>query len=229
MHLSVDALLKRLRLEMPVQLTLEDPLTQQPMSCNYENLHQLLALNLDNLSLEEQLVTNLYAEMGRFQRAAEYAQTVATARYAKWKSQKAVELADKQPPKKTAAGKPAARQGPTQAEVEAYYRDQDDYEELQKEPARLAAIAGIMADLKRAFEIKSRMASDQVRTLGAYEKMARDHDSNAQSQMETFEALAAEANQIASASVGELDQFMRANPPPPPGSPPPPPPTHERS
>lgn len=214
------AILKQLKLAMPIEVTIEDPLTQQPIVVSYENLHSLLVLDVEHLTLEAQVLANLYAEMARLQRAFEFEGSKAEGRYRAWKAQMAEECEKVTPEKKTASGKRAAKQGPTVAEVEAYYRQHEDYEVMSSEPARLKAIAGFFDDLKWAFKMKSEMTSDQSKMVAGFERVARNEgaveyrDNGAEDRLSAYENIAAEAARIAaeSGSSGELADLLNQNP-----------------
>ncbi len=194
MHIKPQKILEQLKLLMPVALTLEDPISKQPITVAYENLHALLIIDLNSLPFEAQVVAALYAEMARFQRAAEYAAGRAEVRYRKWKAAKGDEL--------RAARKTAKEKPPTAAQVEAYYRDHADYEKMSEEPERMKAIAGLFDDLKWSFRMKSQMMSDVTRSLSGYESAARAEESasSAHTRLADYTSLAEEASRIASES-----------------------------
>jgi hypothetical protein len=224
-YIKPSKILEDLRLIMPVTLTLEDPLTRAPITIAYENLHSLLVVDVENLTVEGQLVANLYAEMARFQRAAEFAADRADIRYVKWKAAKedafraaARRARPEEPPaeaeadgKKTKTkAKPAASPKVTVAEAEAAYRTDADYESMSEEPKRLRAIAGLFEDLKWGFRMKSEQMRDTARTIGGYGASDRDGDIAAGVEREPrrspgerladYVSLAEEASALASAS-----------------------------
>lgn len=162
-YLKPEAILKKLKLVMPITLTLEDPITRQPITISYENMHQMLLVDLTALPLEDQIVSALYAEMGRFQRASEYAVGRAEIRYRKWKAVRSEELKTDRKNKKEKA--------PTKEAVEAYYRDHEEYEHISGECDRLKAIAGLFDDLKWSFKMKSTHMQSASRMILGYEQM----------------------------------------------------------
>lgn len=197
-----EAILKQLKLAMPIAITIEDPGTRQPIVVAYENLHSLLVVDLQHIQLERQVVTNLYAEMGRLERACQFEAGRSEGRYRAWKAGMGKECAVNTPEKKTAAGKLAAKQGPTQSEIETYYRTHQDYDLLSSEPERFRALAGFFSDLKWAFKMKSEMIVEQGKTLGGYEATARNEETaeGEQTRLASYENIAKEAASIAAQS-----------------------------
>lgn len=171
-----EKILEQLKLHMPVSLTLEDPITQEPMVISYENLHALLVIDGNNLAFESQVVTNLYTEMARWERGAEFAAAREKARYARWKSEKADEC----------RAQAKGNKKPTVNEIESYYRSLEDYEDKAMAEARMLAIAGLFGDLKRAFGFKSKHISDAHRATAGYEQVARREDEDADGRMTDY-------------------------------------------
>lgn len=190
----------------PVQLTLEDPQTQQPISMSYENLHLLATIDLQSIDLESQIITNMYIEMARMERAAEWECRRAEGRYRRWKAQMAEELRTDpdRPEKKTASGKKAAKQGPTSAEIEEYYRSHADYEEYSNAPARWETVAGLFKDLKWAFKMKSEHLLSMAQYVGGFEGTTRNEQAVGE-RLEDYQSLAAEAARITAASGAKED------------------------
>jgi hypothetical protein len=201
MYVKPEAILKHLKLAMPIAITIEDPGTRQPIVVSYENLHSLLVVDLQHIQLERQVVTNLYAEMARLERACQFEAARSEGRYRTWRSAMAKACAVETPEKKTAAGKKAAKQGPTQAEIETYYRSHDDYDRMHSEGDRYKALAGFFGDLKWAFKMKSEMIVEQGKALGGYEVIARNEEpAGEQARLASYENIAAEAASIAASS-----------------------------
>jgi len=195
LYMKPAKILEHLNLLMGIVLTIEDPISRQPITLSYENLHSLLVIDMDQLPLEGQIVANLYAEMARFQRACEFAADRAEFRYAQWKSAKVDEFRSKAsraapapepepaaepeaaaPGKKPKAAKAPAAPKATVADGEAYYRGHPDYLALAEEPKRLRAIAGLFEDLKWGFKMKSENMRDANKTVGGYGATDRDGD-----------------------------------------------------
>ena len=197
-YASSAEIIRRLKLEMPISVTYVDPFTGGPMTMHRENVLALLVVDTHNLIIEGQACAALYAEMGRFARAATYATAQAETKYRKWKAQMRHECAANTPEKKTAAGKKAAKQGPTGDEVETYYRMHKDYEEIANAPHKLAAQAGLFEDLRWAFKLKAETHNDQTKLLGGHERTMRMDDSN--ERLTELESLQREANDIIAAS-----------------------------
>lgn len=164
-------IIERLKLEMPVQVTLPDPWTGAPFEVRRDNYLAILTLDFENLPFEGQSLAAFYAEAGRAARAATYQSELAEIQYRKWKAQRAAECADKMPEKKTASGKPAAKQGPTKDEIEQFYRTHEDYEAVASAAARYRALAGLFEDVRKGFELKQRTHETSQRMSGSYERV----------------------------------------------------------
>lgn len=166
-------LLKQLKLLMPIAITLEDPISKAPITIGYDNLHALLIVDVDALGLESQVNASLYAEMARFQRAAEYAAARADGKYRAWKAQMQDEL-------RAQYTKEGKAKPPTAKALEDYYRNHPDYEDQSSAGERFKAIAGLFEDLKWAFKMKADMISDQSKIIGGYESVTRREESAAE-------------------------------------------------
>lgn len=183
-------LLKQLKLAMPIALTLEDPVTGGPITIGYENLHSLLIVDVNALVLEEQVISSLYAEMARFQRASEYAAARADGRYRSWRSQVQDDARE--------AAKKAGKKAPTVKALEDAYRSHPDYDEKSNEGKRLEAIAGLFEDLKWAFKMKAEMMRDQSRIVSGFEGAVREeHEAE---RMQDYISIAEEVGRISVAS-----------------------------
>jgi succinyl-CoA synthetase beta subunit len=195
-------LLKQLKLSMPVAVTLEDPVSGSPITLAYENLHSLLLVDVNALVLEEQVIASLYAEMARFQRAAEYAASKADGRYRAWRAQ----IQDEAREEAKASGKKA----PTVKALEDAYRGHADYDAKSNEGKRLEAIAGLFDDLKWAFRMKADVMREQSRIIGGYESVERAEAAVAaeQERLADYVSLAEEIGRIsqeAGSSQATLD------------------------
>lgn len=234
LHQKPEKILENLRLLMPVSMSFSDPLGGPAITVEHANLHALLVIDADRLAVEGQQIANIYAEMARYQRAAEYAADIAEVRYVKWKSaeelrfrasrtQVADEPEDAAPPadapadgKKKKAPKAAPR--PTVAEAEAAYRDHPDYERMSVEPKRLRAIAGIFEDLKWAAKMKSEHIREAAKLLGGY--MATDRAADPpepkpeENAMSALEEMRREAEEIVarSGSAAQLQKLLSSTP-----------------
>jgi len=232
LHQKPEKILEYLRLLMPVSMSFSDPLGGPAITVEHANLHALLVIDADRLAVEGQQIANIYAEMARYQRAAEYAADIAEVRYVKWKSaeelrfrasrtQVADEPEDTAPPdaaegKKKKATKADPR--PTVAEAEAAYRDHPDYERMSVEPKRLRAIAGIFEDLKWAAKMKSEHIREAAKLLGGY--MATDRAADPpearpeENAMSALEEMRLEAEEIVarSGSAAQLQKLLSSTP-----------------
>jgi hypothetical protein len=129
--------------DFPVRLTVEDPISRGPMTVSRANLHALLLIDVENLTVDQQAVGNLYAEMSRLARGCEWEAAKAAAAYRKWQAKMRYLCAEETPEKTTASGKKAAKQGPTEAEVTAFYRTREEYEELATAEKRWETLSGL--------------------------------------------------------------------------------------
>lgn len=236
LHQKVEKILDNLRLLMPMAAAFEDPLGGPQIVCQHDNLHRLLVVDADRLPIEGQTVANLYAEMARYQRAAEYAADIAEVRYIRWKSGKELEYRaqraaspepNETPPATEAEGEPKAKgkkaapkapPRPTVAETEAAYRDHPDYERMSLEPKRLRAIAGVFEDLKWAFKMKSEHIREAGKLLGGYLSTDRAPTPTApgdEDPISSLEEMQADAERVvrASGSSEALAALLSANPP----------------
>jgi hypothetical protein len=181
-YASSATIIRRLKLELPVSVTYEDPFTGEPITCHRDNMLALLVVDTHNLVVEGQTCAALYAEMGRFARAAEYAAGKADTAYVRWKAEKANE----------ARGKSKAKL--TKEQVENFYRTHDEYEQYANEPKKLLAQAGLFEDLRWAFKLKGETHSDQTRLLGGHERTMRKDDEV--ERLAELESLQAEASKV---------------------------------
>lgn len=188
------AILKKLKLAMPIDVTVEDPLTKQPIVVAYDNLHSLLVLDLDHLDLEAQVVANLYAEMSRIEHAFRFEAARSEGRYRTWRAKVQDEL--------RAEHKKEGKKAPTKVALEDHYRSHPDYDEMNNAGKRFEALAGFFHDLKWAFKMKSEQMSDQSRSVGGYAATARNEESTSEAheRLADYENLSKEAAAIAAAS-----------------------------
>lgn len=144
-------LVRYLRSSMPLRCTLPDPITGEPFEIDRDDLLAQLVVDTPYLHQEAQLVAAQYALFSRAKRAAELAAERADFQYARWKAQQGAYLRSK--------GKA------TVAEVEEFYRGHEDYERMSAEGAKLRALAGMLEDVQKAFQIKSNMIKEQYGAL----------------------------------------------------------------
>lgn len=218
-EITYAEIVKRMRLEFPLTVSLVDPLTGEPITLSRENVLALLVIDRDNPELEAQTVSALYGEMARFRRAAEAAAASAETSYRKWKSQMGHKLREKR--------KKDGEKAPTVAEVEAHYRGHKDYELMANEPSRLQAIAGLLGDLMWSFKMKAEMMADLNRMVGGHAATERHADYGSHvdpsERLEDYASMAAEVAEIVSRSQSIEDaqraaQEIAQQPVPPPPS-----------
>lgn len=185
--MDIEGILKRMRLSMPVQMTLTDVITGQPITISHDNLHQLLIADLNNVELESQLISNLYAEMSRFQAAAEYAATRGEAEYRAWRSKVQTEFRE--------AREKAGEKKPTVKMVEDHYRNHPEYDLMTNAGKRYEAVAKFFGNLAKAFYMKSRVLSDHTRAQTGYD-LTEKNASDAEERLGAYSSLRAEADKI---------------------------------
>jgi len=203
-YVKPEVILKKLNLAMPMTVTLEDPVSRQPLTVSYDNLHALLVLDVEHMVLERQVIANIYAEMARLSAAAEFESVRAEIRYRQWRERVVEAWAPTVPEKKTAAGKKAAKQGPTKDECEAYYRTHDEYADMYADGARWKIIAELFKNLMWSFKLKSEALGAEEKAVGGFSAVVRNADtkpdSDGQQRLDTYENLSKEASEIAAAS-----------------------------
>lgn len=178
-------IIRRLKLELPVSVTLIDILTDQPYTVHRDNLLALLTLDTENLLLEGQSHAALYAEMARAQRSAERMSAKCEMEYRRWQAQLSEVLRH---------DKRYETKKPTKEECESNYRTHADYEKMSMAGKHFAALAGLFEDFKRAFDIKGRAVHDQTELMKGHENAERVDDGlDRMKEMETLEAEAEKA------------------------------------
>jgi hypothetical protein len=151
-YATVKQLEQRLRMEMPVRLSLPCPISGQPFEVDRENLLRALIVDASDLELENRLVAAQYAEMARLQRAAERAAGRASVAYAQWKAARAQETR-------------ASPEKVTEKGIEEKYRIHPDYQKMADAEKYYTALAGLFHDMTEAFRIKSRSIDAQLRLI----------------------------------------------------------------
>lgn len=144
MSVQSREIVDRLRLKMPLFVTLPDPITGEPFTVNRDNLFALLVIDVNNLTFESQTVAALYGEVSRIRAAASRAHQEVEVRFREWKAGKRAQC------------RKAAEKKATKEEQEDFYRSASDYKERYQEVINLSVMIGLTDDLKKAFEIKSR-------------------------------------------------------------------------
>lgn len=159
---TVQEVVKRLRAEMPLTVTLPDVTSLGEFTVKRENILALLVVDVRDLVSDAQSVAMLYAECARAQRASERAAAAAEREFTSWKSQIAGEARRKGGEKKL-----------TVAEAEDAYRTHGEYTSKAGAVAYYEALAGLFEDLKQAFAIKARMIETLLRASGAADRAFR--------------------------------------------------------
>ena len=165
MTIESREIIERIRLKMPLVVTLPDPITGEPFTINRDNLLALLVIDASNLTFEAQTVAALYGEAARIRAAAHKAHQEAEVRFRIWKMHKRNECRARATDKK-----------PNKEEIEDFYRSADDYQERYQEQIDLSAIVSLADDLKRAYEIKSRQLESLSRDSFGHNQIQKPGD-----------------------------------------------------
>lgn len=158
---TVQDVVKRLRAEMPMKLSLLDPVTGQAFVIDRENLLALLVVDVRDVMSDAQTVAMLYAECARAQRACERAAAAAEREFTSWKSEVA------------GAARARSEKKITVAEAEDAYRTHADYASKAGAAAYYVALAGLFDDFKMAFSIKARMIEAVMRASAQADRAFR--------------------------------------------------------
>jgi len=175
-------IVRRVRLEMPVQLTLPDPATGHDFVISRDNLLNLLVIDSGNIFLEGQTVAALYAEMARGQRACERAAARAEMDFRMWKAQQFSAFKE-------------SREKATDKAAESHYRALPEYRQHADLPDYYKTLGYLFMDLKEAFLIKSKMIDAQARMMGQHERVLSTEETSgeveSEESIERLEELAA--------------------------------------
>lgn len=198
---KITELVEKLQLQLPIEITLEDPISLQEFTVRRENVLSLLMFNPEALVVESQTVAALYAEMARLQRAAEYKRDRLETKFTRWKAKSAIEF---RKVKDEATGK-----YPSEEKVKEMYRNTKDYRVRAEDVSRYTAIAGLFEDLKWAFQKKGTHIEAVMRSVGGYESTERTSDVASSSSPEDEDRLEELAGSIYRASSIELEKDMK--------------------
>lgn len=209
-YTEASEIAKRLRSEMPISLTLHDPVSGQPYTIERDNILRMLVVDAPNIITEAQMVPLLYGEMARAQRACERAASSAERSFVGWKASVAAEARSK-----------AAKEGGkiTNDAASEAYRTHPDYAEKANLATYYEKLAGLFEDFKKAFDIKGRMIEAVLRTHAGDFRAQRVHGNTTEMESEAQRVFQN------SGTGGQV-------PPAPPGTmplPPPPPPVRGRT
>lgn len=203
-YLKSAEIVRRVKLEMPISVTYLDVFSQSPITCSRDNVLAMLVSDVANIVVERQMNAALYVEFARFQRAAEFAAAQAEAGYRRWKAQRAAECREKWKGDKK----------PTKEEVESFYRNHDDYMSVASLPDQLRAQAGLFADIKEGFKMKSYAQSDQSASMRGHEGVLRlEEDTERVERLDEYgeaERLAGEAFRLVGSASAEAAKRMLA-------------------
>lgn len=155
-YTSMADIVARLKLKMPINVRIQDPITGDLIQVDRENLLALLVIDTPNLVYDSQILSALFMEMARARRACERAAALADRSFVRWKAQVSTEARLKKGPNgKTITGD----------EAKEAYRTHPEYEDKANAPAYWQALASLFEDACRAFELKARMIESQSRML----------------------------------------------------------------
>lgn len=152
-YASMGEIVKRLKLEMPLQVKIHDPITGHEVTLARENLLAMLVIDTPNLIYDSQWLSALYMEMARARRACERASAHADRQFVKWKAEIAAQARAK------------AEKKLTGAEAEEAYRTHPEYEDRASVSAYYKTLADLFEDAMTAFQLKGRMIEAQSRIL----------------------------------------------------------------
>lgn len=152
---SVQQIVHRLRSELPLHITLPDPVSGADFTVVRENLFSDLVIDTPNLLQDAQSCAAQYLLMARCQRACERAAASSESAYVKWKAERSEEFRRRNADRKV-----------TVDEATKYYQTHADYEQMNAAPTYYGKLAGLFEDAKEAFRIKSRLIEMTARYVG---------------------------------------------------------------
>lgn len=202
---SMAEIVKRLKLDMPVKVTIHDPITGAEVRLDRDNLLAMLVIDTPNLVYDSQWLSALYMEMARARRACERASAHAERQFVKWKAEIAAQARSKSEKKLTGA------------EAEEAYRTHAEYEERASVSAYYKTLADLFEDAMQAFTLKSRMIEAQSRILHGDFHAKRVEDRASAPDRETPES----SEDLSERAAGALDTVpgmtgtLPSMPPPP--------------
>lgn len=197
-------IIDRIRLRMPVVVTLPDPITGEPFTVNRDNLLALLVIDVNNLAFESQTVAALYGEMSRIRAAAWRSHQETEVRFREWKAGKRAQC------------RKAAEKKATKEEQEDFYRSAPDYKENYQETINLAVLVSLFDDLKKAFEIKSRALYNLSGETFGHNKVQNASERMSEVELENLAIATTEKSGSAGAAADFREQGLPGTPPPPP-------------
>lgn len=136
-------IIEKLRLRMPLVVTLPDPVSGQPFSVNRDNILQLLVIDTANLHFEAATLAALYGEMARIHAAAIKHHEDEEVLLRTWKAQMREEH------------RRACEKKPTDRACDDYYQQHPEYKDRYQKTIDAKVLIGLSDDLKKAFELKS--------------------------------------------------------------------------
>lgn len=214
-------ILDRLRLRMPLSVSLTDPLSGKPFTIQRDNLLALLVVDFSNIVLELQTVALLYGEMARLSVAAKYDKEQAEMRLRIWKTHvvgEAQRLARLEPAAEEpeeAAGKkskgkpkpPKADKGLSEHAKQDAYRAHPEYEAMYRPVQYADSLVSLAEDLKTAFEIKGRALGHLAQIDFGHTRVAANDDRLA----EMSKSLEAEALPLMEDAANAADEMRRSS------------------
>jgi len=204
---SSAEIIEKLRLKLPLAVTLHDPLSGGPFTVTRDNVLALLVVDTDNIVLELQTTAVLYGEMARVHAAAKARLDETDLHLRRWKAQRAQELRSAREKQTTtdAKGVEKPAKPPTGDEVKEHYRTHRDYETMYAAQHHAAMLYALSEDLKRAFELKARA----LRDLAAIDF----GHTRAESNVDRLVEMSSESEQRAHALMAEAGEALHGNKP----------------
>lgn len=198
MDVSSYDLIEKLRLSLPLSVTLPDPITGAPFQFSRDNVLASLVVDVDNLVLESQTAAAFYGQMARLVGAARKLHKEAEAAYRQWKAVRCNEARANLNAGTDAKGnlKP-----PTGEQVESYYRTHAEYLTVNQRQDDAEVLVGLFEDLRRAVDLKQRALHDLHQI-----NFGHDRQSNAEERMLQMAEGDEDAPELAAAEAGRAEQ-----------------------
>lgn len=165
-YLDVGELKRRLKLSMPVQITLPDILSGSDFTVNRADVMDLLLIDPTNLVFESQSVPALYMEMGKLQRCAKRAADDAATAYRRWKQVQAKHYRSQPDNAKLS-------QTALKAQTEEHYRTLPDYDQVANLESYYLNLSYLFGDCKEAFRLKAEMVKSNQNFIQGFERVEK--------------------------------------------------------
>lgn len=210
---AYKTIIEKLRLRMPLVVTLPDPISGEPFSINRDNILQLLVIDTANLHFEAATLAALYGEMARIHAAAIKHHEDEEVLLRTWKAQMREEH------------RRACEKKPTDRACDDYYQQHPEYKDRYQKTIDARVLIGLSDDLKKAFELKSfaigHLSGDLIGHNRAQNATERLNDMGLENLAEQTLAESGSANAAADFREGKATAVTDTPPTPPVSKPPP--------